>query len=44
MPDTTSSYYAGYAVAAIIYFAYAVTLWARARKLRARLDGVTRSQ
>ena len=37
MIDTTSTYHAAYIVVALIFGAYAVSLWSRARKLRERL-------
>ena len=37
MIDTTSTYHAAYAVVAVIYAAYAISLWIRARRLRERL-------
>ena len=33
-PDTTSYYYAAYAVLAVLYGGYVVSLWIRARKVR----------
>ena len=36
MIDTTSTYHAGYDVAAIIYTSYAFFIWRRAKKLRDR--------
>jgi hypothetical protein len=35
--DTTSTYHAAYILVALIFGAYAVSLWLRARKLRERL-------
>ena len=43
MIDTTSTYHVAYAVVAVIYAAYAISLWVRARRLRERL-AVGRSQ
>jgi len=37
MIDTTSTYRVAYAVVAVIYAAYAISLWVRARRLRERL-------
>ena len=37
MIDTTSTYHVAYAVVAVIYAAYAISLWVRARRLRERL-------
>ncbi len=37
MIDTTSTYHAAYILVAVIFGAYAVSLWLRARKLRERL-------
>jgi hypothetical protein len=36
MIDTTGTYHAGYAVAAIIYVGYTLFIWRRAKKLRDR--------
>ena len=38
MIDTTSTYHAAYILVALIFGAYSVSLWSRARKLRARLE------
>ncbi len=38
MPDTYSSFVAGYTVAAIILAVYILTLVVRSRKLRAKID------
>ncbi|HTJ21113.1 MAG TPA: hypothetical protein VL383_01920 [Gemmatimonadaceae bacterium] len=37
MIDTTSTYHAAYILVALIFAAYAASLWLRARKLRERL-------
>lgn len=37
MIDTTSTYHAAYILVALIFGAYALSLWLRARKLRERL-------
>lgn len=37
MIDTTSTYHVAYVVVAIIYAAYTISLWTRARRLRDRL-------
>ncbi|HTI64814.1 MAG TPA: hypothetical protein VL524_14905 [Gemmatimonadaceae bacterium] len=37
MIDTTSTYHVAYAVVGVIYAAYAISLWVRARRLRERL-------
>ena len=34
--DTTGTYHAGYAVAAVIYALYAFSIWRRSKKLRDR--------
>lgn len=43
MPDTSGVYHAAYIAAAAIYIAYAVSLWARARRVRERLDEARRA-
>ena len=40
MIDTTSTYHVAYAVVAVIYVAYSMSLWVRARRLRARLTAL----
>lgn len=42
MPDTSSVYHAAYVAAAGIYIAYTVSVWARARRVRERLDAARR--
>lgn len=37
MIDTTSTYHVAYVVVAIIYAAYATSLWVRGRRLRERV-------
>lgn len=37
MIDTTSTYHVAYVLVAIIYVAYASSLWVRGRRLRERL-------
>lgn len=37
MPDTFAYYHAAYVAAAVLYAAYSVGLWLRARRVRARL-------
>ena len=37
MIDTTSTYHAAYIIVGVIYAAYAISLWVRARRLRDRL-------
>jgi hypothetical protein len=37
-PDNTPYLYAGYAAAAVIYAAYAVSLWWRSREIGRRAD------
>jgi hypothetical protein len=42
MPPSNAQYYvAAYVAAAVIYLAYGISLAARVRRLRARLDAVT---
>lgn len=36
-PDTSAYYHAAYIVAAVLYTAYSLTLWRRARRVRERL-------
>ena len=38
MVDTTGTFYAGYAVATIVYVGYMISLWSRARRWRRALD------
>lgn len=44
MADTAAYYHAAYAVAAVIYVLYAVSLVARRRAVRARLDATERGR
>lgn len=37
MIDTTTTYHAAYIIVAVIYLAYSVSLWVRARRLGERL-------
>ena len=36
MPDTSAYYHAAYAVVAVLYTGYAVSLWVRASRVRER--------
>jgi hypothetical protein len=42
-PDTASYYHIAYAWAAVLYGGYALLLWRRARRVRARLEALARS-
>ncbi len=41
-PDTSAYFHAAYVVAAVLYTAYSLTLWRRARRVRDRLRQATR--
>jgi hypothetical protein len=41
-PDTTTYYHIAYTWAAILYSGYALFLWSRARRIRARLRDAAR--
>ncbi len=44
IPDTSAAFHLAYVVAAAIYGGYSLTLWRRARRLRERLDALTRER
>jgi hypothetical protein len=39
MPDTWGPYHAAYIIVAVVYSAYALSIWLRSRKLRDRPRG-----
>lgn len=41
MIDTTSTYHVAYGLVAVVYAAYTVSLWVRARRLRERLTAAS---
>lgn len=42
-PDTATYYHIAYTWAAVLYGGYALSLWRRARRVRARLESANRS-
>ena len=38
MPDNSAYYHAAYVVAAVLYGGYALSIWMRSRRVRARLS------